>query len=78
MFYKVPTINLMFVDKLWDTELIDTTFTSREHGKLEPQSLSHCGSFDHPNLQSVNHSKGIFKTYLAVYYMPPNSQNYNW
>jgi hypothetical protein len=28
--------------------------TSRKHGHKEPQSFSHCGSFDHPDLQSLN------------------------
>jgi hypothetical protein len=27
--------------------------TSRKHGKKEPQSFSHCGSFDHPDVQSL-------------------------
>jgi hypothetical protein len=26
-------------------------FTSRKHVKKEPQSFSHCGSFDHPDPQ---------------------------
>ena len=25
----------------------------KKHGKKEPQSFFHCGSFDHPNLQSL-------------------------
>ena len=34
--------------------------TSKKHGKKEPQSFSHCGSFDHPDLQSVNDCKSVF------------------
>ena len=30
------------------------TYTSRKHGKKEPQSVCHCTSFDHPDLQSLN------------------------
>ena len=33
------------------------SFTSRKHGQKEPQSVSHCGSFDHRNLQSLNDCK---------------------
>ena len=29
-------------------------YTSRKHGKKEPQLFVHCGSFDHPDLQSLN------------------------
>jgi hypothetical protein len=28
--------------------------TSRKHGNKEPQLFFHCGSFDHPDLQSLN------------------------
>jgi hypothetical protein len=31
--------------------------TSRKHGKKEPQSFVHCGSFDHPDMQSLNDYK---------------------
>jgi hypothetical protein len=34
--------------------------TSRKHGKKELQSFSHCGSFDHPNMQSLNDIKFVF------------------
>jgi hypothetical protein len=34
--------------------------TSRKHGKKEPQSFSHCGSFDHHDLQSVNDWRFVF------------------
>jgi hypothetical protein len=37
--------------------------TSRKHGKKEPQSFSHCGSFDHPNLQSLNDCRFSFLIY---------------
>jgi hypothetical protein len=35
-------------------------FTSRKHGKKEPQSFVHCGRFDHPDLQSQNGCKFFF------------------
>jgi hypothetical protein len=41
---------------------IDTN-TSRKHGKKEPQSFSHCGSFDHLDLQSLNECKFVFLVY---------------
>jgi hypothetical protein len=31
--------------------------TSTKHGKKEPQSFVHCGSFDHPDMQSLNDYK---------------------
>ena len=31
-----------------------STSTSRKHGKKEPQLFSHCGSFDHPYMRSLN------------------------
>jgi hypothetical protein len=39
-------------------ECCDTT--SRKHGKTEPQLFSHCGSFDHPDLQSINEMQICF------------------
>ena len=38
-------------------------FTSRKHGKKESRSFSHCGSFDHPDLQSLNNYKYVFGFY---------------
>ena len=32
---------------------------SRHHGKKEPQLFYHCGSFDHPDLQSLNNCKFV-------------------
>ena len=37
--------------------------TSRKHGKKEPQSFSHCGSFDHHALQWLNICRFVFLTY---------------
>ena len=34
--------------------------TSRKHGEKEPQSFSHCGSFDHHALQSLNNCRFVF------------------
>ena len=34
--------------------------TSRKHGKKEPQSFSHCGSFDHHAMQSLNNCRFVF------------------
>ena len=34
--------------------------TSRKHGEKEVQSFSHCGSFDHHDLQSHNDYKNLF------------------
>ena len=33
------------------------THTSRKPCEKKPQSFSHCGSFDHPDLQSLNDYK---------------------
>jgi hypothetical protein len=35
-------------------------YTSRKHGKKEPQSFVHCGSFNHPNLQLLNDRRCFF------------------
>ena len=44
--------------------LIDCApYTSRKHGEKEPQLVFHCGSFDHPDLQSHND----YKTYFSFY-----------
>ena len=40
--------------------LVTTLLTSREHCKRELQSFSHCGSFDHPDLQSLNDCIFVF------------------
>ena len=34
--------------------------TSRKHGKKEPQSFVQCGSFDHPDLHSLNDYNFVF------------------
>ena len=34
--------------------------TSRKHDKKESQSFVHCGSFDHPDLHSLNDSNFVF------------------
>jgi hypothetical protein len=56
--------------------------TSKKHCKKEPQSFFHCGSIDHPDLQSLKrlhiisfyhsiyHWKGLENTFLAAYYVP--------
>ena len=31
-----------------------------EHGKIEPQLFSHCDSFDHPDMQSLNDCIFVF------------------
>ena len=36
------------------------TNTSRKHGKKEPHTFSYCGSFDHPDLQSINECIFVF------------------
>jgi hypothetical protein len=33
--------------------------TSRKHGKKEPQSFVHCGSFDHPDMHLLNDYKFV-------------------
>jgi len=38
----------------WYSPFTGGLHTSRKHGKKEPQSFSHCGSFDHPDMQSLN------------------------
>jgi hypothetical protein len=38
----------------------DVCSTSRKHGKKESQSFVYCGSFDHPDLQSLNDCKFFF------------------
>jgi hypothetical protein len=37
--------------------------TSRKHGKKEPQSFVHCGSFDHLDMHSLNDYKLGFFVY---------------
>ena len=37
----------------------------KKHGSKEPQSFSHWGSFDHPNLQSLNKCNYLF-IYLCL------------
>jgi hypothetical protein len=44
----------------------DLDNTSRKHGKKEPQSFSHCGSFDHPDLQSLNDCIFVFVGFTTV------------
>jgi hypothetical protein len=34
--------------------------TSRKHGEKEPHSFVHCGSFDHPDMHSLNDYKLVF------------------
>jgi hypothetical protein len=41
----------------------DLCITSRKHGKKEPQSFSHCGSFDHPDPQLINDCRFFFWFY---------------
>jgi hypothetical protein len=36
---------------------ICTSHTSRKQCEKEPRSFSHCGSFDHPDMQSLNDCK---------------------
>jgi hypothetical protein len=40
--------------------------TSRKHGKKELQSFVHCGSFDHPDLQSLNDCTFIFGGFMIA------------
>jgi hypothetical protein len=42
------------------SSLFTITFTSRKHGKKEPHSFVHCGSLDHPDLQSLNDCRFFF------------------
>ena len=37
--------------------------TSRKHGKKEPQSFVHCGSFEHLDLHLLNDYKLVFVVY---------------
>jgi hypothetical protein len=37
--------------------------TSRKHDKKELQSFSHYGSFDHPDLQTLNKCRIVFLVY---------------
>ena len=48
------------------TAPLAATITSTKHGKKEPQSFSHCGSFDHPDLQSVNDCKFVFFGFMSA------------
>jgi hypothetical protein len=41
------------------------TSTSRKHCEKEPQSFSHCGSFDHPDLQLLNECIFLFSFAVA-------------
>ena len=41
-------------------KLLFDNSTSRKHGEKEPQSFSHCGSFDHPDLKSHNDYNYLF------------------
>ena len=43
-----------------DNTFLENEFTSRKHYKKESQLFSHCDSFDHPNLQSLNNYKFFF------------------
>jgi hypothetical protein len=52
-------------DRRWPSGLIGGESagggTRRKHGKKEPQSFVHCGgSFDHPDLHSLNDYKFVF------------------
>jgi hypothetical protein len=49
-----------------DLALIFVRYTSRKHSKKEPQLLSHCDSFDHLDLQSLNECK-IFIFYFLFF-----------
>ena len=49
------TYGLHFVLKLFGW-----LHTSRKHGEKEPQFFSHCGSFDHHALQSLNNRRFVF------------------
>ena len=40
--------------------LDDKAVSSGKHGKKEPQSFVHCGSFDHPDMHSLNDYKFVF------------------
>ena len=40
--------------------------TSRKYGKKEPQSFSHCGSFDHLDLQSLNNCIFVFLGFMTA------------
>ena len=44
----------------------DKTCTSRKHGKKEPQPFSHCGSFDHHDLQSLNNCIFVFFGFMSA------------
>ena len=51
---------------------VDDSCTSRKHGKKEPQSFSHCGSFDHPDVQSLNDHRLLF------FILPLQKSNVLW
>ncbi len=40
--------------------LVNLGCSSRKHGKKEPQLFSHCSSFDHHALQSLNNCRFVF------------------
>jgi hypothetical protein len=42
------------------------TSTSRRHREKKPQSFSHCGSFNHPDLQSLNDFIFLFLFFATV------------
>jgi hypothetical protein len=50
--FSLQTINGDFITL---HALDNHPFTSRKYGKKEPQSFFHYGSFDHPDLQSLNY-----------------------
>jgi len=54
--FSLQTINGDFITL---HALDNHPFTSRKHGKKEPQSFSHYGFFDHPNMQSLNNCRFV-------------------
>ena len=52
-----------------------TTNTSRKHGKKELRLFFHCGSFDHPHMQSLNDCKFVFLVFMTVVFQIPGACN---
>ena len=53
-------LNLKSVTNFKGFEAPHNIVTSIKHGKKKPQSFFHCGSFDHPDLQSHDDYKNLF------------------
>ncbi len=62
MEYKLPFIHPMHPNRQNQIKGEQSPYhvTSRKHGGKETQSFSHCGSFEHLGMQSLNDYKILF------------------